>query len=189
MNLHGMQPRAVILAAGESRRMGGQKLLMNFRGRPMIEYALEAARARHPLVVAASEVAGYLSGRAGIDVIVNDAPQRGMAHSLALADAAIPPDRSIVVLLGDKPLASERLVEAVCAQGAQADVVFPRDPHSGEPGHPVLFSARARAKIAELPDGDSLRSIRDDPALVRVELSIADRGAYLDVDTAGELAE
>ncbi|HET9095287.1 MAG TPA: NTP transferase domain-containing protein, partial [Candidatus Baltobacteraceae bacterium] len=67
-----MDFRAVILAAGESKRMGAQKLLMPYRGRPMIEHALEAARRWKPLVVAGAQVAAHLRAM-NADVLRNGA--------------------------------------------------------------------------------------------------------------------
>lgn len=177
--------RAVVLAAGASTRMGAQKLLMLFRGRPLVEYAVDAVRAWSPLVVASPEVAQHLGEG---DVILNDAPERGMAHSLALADAALPSEIALIVALGDKPLLDAGLVERLCVLAGDADVVYPVHARTGEPGHPVIFSARARTKIGTLPDGDSLRVLRDDPSLVRRTLACEDAGAFFDVDTPENLA-
>ena len=184
-----MELRAVILAAGESKRMGAQKLLMTFRGKPMIEYALEAAKHWRPLVVAGNDVSAYLAQHRGVQVLLNDDPQRGMAHSLALGNRAVESDASLIVLLADKPLVTPDLISSLCTQRGDADVTFPRNPQTGEPGHPVIFSSKARAKIALLPDGDSLRLLRDDPALVRREIPTGDRGAYFDIDTDAGLEE
>jgi CTP:molybdopterin cytidylyltransferase MocA len=182
-----MQPRAAILAAGRSSRTGGrQKLLEPFRGRPMIEYAIEAARAWAP-IVASSEVAEFLEHRGDVRTILNDAPERGMVHSLALAHAGSAPDVPLIVLLGDKPLVTPQLIKKICDIASDADVALPIDEETGEPGHPVLFSPRARAKIAQLPDGDTLRMLRDDPSLIRKTLVTSDRGAFFDVDTMEDL--
>lgn len=178
-----MNVRAVILAAGTSSRMGAQKLLMPYRGRMMIECAIEAARAWRPLVVAGQEVAQALGSRGDIDLIVNEEPQRGMAHSLQLADAELPRNEALIVLLADKPLINEALIRRVCDALGGADVCYPVHEISGEPGHPVVFSSRAREKIQGLPDGDTLRELRDDSSLERVTVPVADRGAFYDVDT------
>lgn len=181
-----MEFRAVILAAGESKRMGAQKLLMPFRGRPMIEYAIDAAQRWKPVIVAGARVAKYLSGRHA-QVLLNEAPQRGMTHSLALANAEIPSGAALIVLLGDKPLITPLLITQLAGALDAADVVFPVHPQTREPGHPVVFSSRARAKIPLLPDGDALRALRDDTALIRREVATDDPGAYFDVDTAETL--
>jgi molybdenum cofactor cytidylyltransferase len=182
------QARAVILAAGLSTRMGAQKLLMDFRGRPLIEHAIEAARRWRPVLVAGREVAGALQGRKDVTLVVNPEPERGMAHSLVLANLAISPGETLVVLLGDKPLVSDRLIAEVCAALTNADVAYPVHARSGVPGHPVVFAASARRRIAALPDGDTLHVLRDDPSLVGHAVRSEDEGGFFDVDTPGELA-
>lgn len=182
-----MRPRAVILAAGASSRMGREKLLLPFRGKPMIEYAVDAAREWHPVLVANADVAAFAGEREKIDTVLNTSPERGMAHSLALADAAVPRDVPIVVLLGDKPLVTRKLIALLVERSAGADVVFPSHPVSREPGHPVIFSPRARAKIQSLPEGDTVKVLRDDSSLVRRIVETEDEGAYFDVDTAEKL--
>ena len=182
-----MNPRAVILAAGESKRMGTQKLLMPFRGKVMIEYALEAARDWNPIVIAGPEVAAYLRRHPHVAVRVNDRPRLGMSHSLDLAEGVLHAGEAMLVLLADKPLVTGALIRAVCEKSAGADVGYPvrRD----EPGHPVFFSSKARKRIAALPAGDTLRLIRDDPSLVRITMETDDPGAFFDIDEPGSLTK
>ncbi|HEY2473273.1 MAG TPA: NTP transferase domain-containing protein [Candidatus Cybelea sp.] len=179
--------RAVILAAGLSKRMGAQKLLMPFRGKPLIEYAIAAAQRWQPVLVAGNEVADALQGRRDVELVRNSEPQRGMAHSLALADAAVAADAALVVLLGDKPLVSEVLIADVCDALEDADVAYPVHARGGQPGHPVVFAASVRGRIAAIPDGDTLQFLRDDPSLRRRAVRSEDDGAFFDVDTARDL--
>ncbi len=177
--------RAVILAAGTSSRVGRQKLLMEFRGRPLIEYAIAAARAWKPVVVAGPQVAGYLFDRSDVTVLRNDAPELGMAHSLSLANRALPEAGAMIVLLGDKPLISASLIESICRAPDEIDLAYPvRD---GVPGHPVALSARARRCIDRLPPGDTLRLLRDRADLRQWAMPSEDAGAFFDVDTVEAL--
>jgi molybdenum cofactor cytidylyltransferase len=182
-----VQARAVVLAAGESKRMGAQKLLMRYRGRPLIEHAIRAARRWNPIVVAGTQVAEHLRG-SGASLVLNTDPERGMAHSLALADKNVPAGAALIVLLGDKPLVSAALIGRVCEELGDADVAYPVHPQTSQPGHPVVFSARARHKIAKLADGDTLHDLRDDAEFASVRVPIDDRGAFFDVDTLDALA-
>ncbi len=112
-----------------------------------------------------------------------------MAHSLALADAAIADrDAALVVLLGDMPLVDAGLVATLVDARGAADVAYPV--RGGVPGHPVVFGPRPRAEIAGLPDGDTLRSLRADPRFTRVEVALpeGDERAFVDVDTPDDFA-
>jgi len=170
---------AVVLAAGEASRMGEPKLLLEIGGMPMLARVLGACAHLPRLVVASPSLRPFVDA-SGVRCIVNDRPEVGMARSIALADAVTEPDRAIVLLLGDKPLVSRALVDAVIEGARGVDICFPE--HDGVGGHPVYFSARARERLAHLPMGDSLRSLRDDPTLRRRALPIDDIGAYADVD-------
>lgn len=173
--------RAIILAAGTSERIGKQKLLMEFRGRTLIEYAIDAASRWNPIVVAGAEVALHLEDRPGLVLLRNDEPKRGMAHSLALADRFLPAEASMIVLLGDKPLMTPASIETILRSARDADVVYPV--YAGEPGHPVWLSRRARRRIATLPPGDTLRLLRADSHLTARIVVTNDPGATFDVDT------
>jgi molybdenum cofactor cytidylyltransferase len=172
--------RAVVLAAGVSSRIGRQKLLMDFRGRKLIEYTLEAARAWDPIVVAGPEVTRYLAGRPGLEVILNERPERGMSYSLALVNHAVARERALLVLLGDKPLIQTESIESVCSVAEDADIVFPV--YRGVPGHPVRLSPRARSYIDTLPAGDTVRLLRDRIELRQCAVETDDPGAVFDVD-------
>lgn len=180
---------------------------MPFRGRPLIEYSIVAATRWEPLVVCSDEVALFLAGRFDIGLVRNDEPERGMSHSLSLANRAIDEDDiAIAVLLADKPLVSEELIEAilhashvaefgsavadvsepqrdadVAAPQRGADITYPQ--RGGEPGHPVVLSPRARCLIDRLPPGDTVRLLRVQPELTARAVETADEGAFFDVDT------
>lgn len=179
-----MSTRAVILAAGRSLRMGGEpKLLMPYLGMPMIEYALHAAYEWNPLVIASPAVASYLENRKHVAYVVNETPERGMSHSLKLADRMLPAHAALLVLLGDKPQVTAELLRAVERAGLEADVAHPQ--RGEEPGHPVYFSPLARTRIAALPAGDSLQLLREDPSLRHARLTIESGEPYFDIDLPG----
>jgi molybdenum cofactor cytidylyltransferase len=179
--------RAVILAAGTSSRVGKQKLLMDFRGRKLIEYPIAAAQAWHPIVVAGPEVERYLAGRCDVEVLCNNEADLGMAHSLALANRVVAANAALIVLLGDKPAISVELIEAICHAADDADVVYPV--HDGVPGHPVRLSPRARRCISDLPPGDTVRLLRERRDLRQRAVQTSDLGAVFDVDTASAFTD
>jgi CTP:molybdopterin cytidylyltransferase MocA len=166
--------------------MGRQKLLETIDGRPMIWRAIDAA-ARWPTVVVASAAVAATLADASVRIVRNDEPERGMSHSLRLADAAIPPDEPIAVLLGDLPdCDSAAIARVVDAYDANVDVLVPCV--GKRLGHPVVLGPAARAKIRGLPDGDTQSTVRDDPSLRRRLLDVDDARAFEDIDTEDELA-
>ena len=122
-----------------------------------------------------------MPSRPGLTVIVNDEPERGMTHSLRLANAALgDPDKALVVLLADTPLVEAPLVRRVVAARGEADLAYP-----------VLHGVsgpRPRTALEHLAEGDTLRSLRDDRRWSRVEVATGDEAPYVDVDTPADLA-
>jgi molybdenum cofactor cytidylyltransferase len=170
----------LILAAGAARRMEKQKLLLPIDGRPMIEHVLAAAAAWPIVVVAGAEVAPTLGART-LRIVRNDAPERGMSHSLQLGNAVIDEAEPIAVLLADLPdISAKTIAETLEAYDNSVDVVVPR---CGKLfAHPVVFGPAARQKITALPDGDTIKRLRDDPNLRRKVVE-TDSSALIDIDT------
>jgi molybdenum cofactor cytidylyltransferase len=191
-NGHASQERPaltiVILAAGRAARMGRQKLLLPIDGEPMIARVIAAAADWPTVVVAGAEVATAIV-KLPVGIIENGAPERGMSHSLALADAAIPADEPLAVLLGDLPDISAQTIAAVIAayDATATDIVIARS--GTHLTHPVIFGPQARKHIATLPDGDSQKALRDNPELRRryVDIAVNER-ALTDIDTPQEYA-
>lgn len=168
--------------------MGRSKTALRLGDATLLERALAATEGyARIVVVAAGNVRDVPPDVCDLRKIVNDAPERGMTHSLRLADAAVADrDAALAVLLADTPLVDRELVARVLAARGDADVAYPvRD---GVPGHPVVFGPAPRALVAGLPDGDTLRALRADPRWTRVEVVVDDERPFLDVDTPADLA-
>jgi len=109
---------AVVLAAGEGRRFGSQKLLAPLRDRPLLQHALDAANASAlaPIVVvlgadADAIAAGIRPGRARI--VRNPDHATGQAGSLQVGLRSLDTSDAVVVVLGDQPNVTAALLDAL----------------------------------------------------------------------------
>ena len=154
----------------------------------MIARVLRACAHLPAVLVASPELAQSYAPEGSVDILINEEPDRGMTHSLALANARVTADSALLVFLGDKPFVTRALADRVVriAQEANADVCFPE--RDGIGGHPVYFSPAARSKIASLANGDSLQRVRDDSDLCRTAFACDDKGAFYDIDTQADQA-
>ena len=194
----GERLEAMVLAAGLSVRFGGAKLLAPLEGRPLIEWALDAAfeapvrsvtvvTGGHASAVAAVVQAyGRGAGRAARLARADD-HALGLSASLKAGVRALPPDTAgVFVFLADMPWIPKgvagRLSAALSGGVLAAAPVF-----GGRRGHPVLLSAALFPKIASLAGdhgaGHILRALGGDLALVETE----DAGILRDVDHPSDL--
>jgi molybdenum cofactor cytidylyltransferase len=143
----------ILLAAGQSARMGQDKRWLDVKGVPM---ALRVAQAmngaplkRHLAIIRADdEILATRLATLGFETFVNPFPDRGRASSVACALAALVEPCPIMITVADLPeLTTERigsLWRRFCDDGAQA-ILIPR--HQGQAGHPRCFG---RAHVAAL---------------------------------------
>ncbi|HXP92116.1 MAG TPA: NTP transferase domain-containing protein [Candidatus Binatia bacterium] len=175
-----------MLAAGIGRRLHAQKVLTEVGKRTLLQRALDACGNRPVIVVASPLVAPHVVPTSKRTVVVNDAPERGMTHSLRLADEAAPIDAPIAVILADMPFVDRRHVDAIIEQWDDSlDILSPE--RDGVPAHPAIFGPAARRALAGLPEGDSLRALRGDRSFRRRIIAVEDSDALLDIDSEESL--
>ena len=178
----------LLLAAGEGRRFGRPKALVEFGGERLVDRGLRVLRSAgcSPVLV--------VTGAASIEVIggvvVPNADWRsGMGSSLRAGLAALPPScPAVVVALVDQPRVSaeavRRLIGAYDA-GARIAVATYR----GRPRNPVLIAAEHFEGVAAMAVGDTgaRAFLRAHPDLV-TEVPCEDVAAPDDIDTPADLA-
>lgn len=189
------KPAAVILAAGLSRRMGRQKLLLPVNGEPLLALTVaDVSRAwgGTPLVVVPpSGPVHALAGTLGCPVIVNPDPASGIGSSLAVAARHLAGrPGGLLVFLGDQPGVPAVAVTAVVQAAAEGDGLLAVDPlYQGVPGHPVWLSSALLAELSELSGDQGARFLikRLEPA--RVQVLTLDIPLPPDLDTPRDYAE
>ena len=153
---------AVVLAAGSASRFGGAKLLARLAGRPVLQHVLDALAdggADDVVVVlgadgGAAEIEASIHWRAERRVR-NPDPARGLASSLHVGLAAVPPDAAgALVALGDQPGLQPAVVRALLAAPFDADrpVVVPR--YAGDDARNPVRLERAAFTLVDHATGD-----------------------------------
>ncbi len=184
---------AVVLAAGESRRFGGNKLVALLDGRPLLQHVVDAANASAAdgvIVVvghrADDVVAAVRLGRAR--VVRNDAYASGRSTSLLAGLRAAGQADAIVVVLGDQPGVTAALIDAVVDRQRSTRAPAVISWWNGRRSPPALLH-RDLWRELETTSGDvgarDLLAGRDDVAVLDVHDGL---GRLKDVDTPEDLA-
>jgi len=186
---------AVLLAAGQSRRMGGpNKLLATLEGRPLVRIAAEAAlasRARPVVVVTGHQAEEVRAALAGLDLLFvhNPGYAEGLSGSLRAGLGALGPEvEGALVMLSDMPevtsAAIDRLIDAYDPAGGALIVVPTAE---GRRGNPVLWSRRFFEPLMRVEGDVGGRHLIGTHAEVVAEVEIG-RAVALDLDTPEALA-
>ena len=179
----------LILAAGESRRMGRDKALLTYRGRTFLETIIGSLRGvgieKITVVLGHhAEIIRRASDLGKVQVVINQDYLRGQTSSLQLGLAAVKADapEAVVLCLVDHPAVSSGVVAKLVErfESTRPPVLIPT--YNGERGHPIVISQALFPELLAVPAGQPantvIRKYRDVTGFVEV----ADRGILLDVD-------
>jgi len=156
---------AIILAAGESKRMKVPKMLLPFHGKTMIEKVVEnvaGSEVFRTLVVVGAfrdEILGAIS-HTGVSSCYNENYRNGMLSSVKCGFRNLPAlYDAVVVLPGDQPFIEpdviNSLIEAYRKTGK--GIIIPV--YRKKRGHPVLISSKYRDAVGSLNENEGLRSL------------------------------
>jgi molybdenum cofactor cytidylyltransferase len=182
---------AAILAAGRGSRLGSDasKPLLEWRGRPLVAWALDAAldSGLDPVVVVvgyrSDDVRAALPTDRGVVVVDNPEWEEGIASSLRAALATLTPMagvEAVCVGLADQPLVGAEAYRRVAA--TPGELVVPT--YAGQPGNPVKLARSLWPEALELRGDVGARALARDRA-VRVDCT--GTGSAADVDTLEDL--
>ncbi len=187
---------AIILAGGQSRRMGEiNKLLADIGGRAMVRHVADNVlnSGADPVVVVIGHEADRVRGAlGGCPVVFAENPDfgDGLSTSLKTGLAALPQDvDGAIVCLADMPKVNasviNRLIESFDPIEGRAIVVPTR---RGKRGNPVLFARRFFEEMGAVSGDVGARHIIGEHAEIVVEVEVEDESVLIDVDTPAALA-
>jgi molybdenum cofactor cytidylyltransferase len=182
-----LSTHALVLAGGEGRRFGGGKLVSDYRGRPLIAWAVAAAMAtrvdRITLVLGAdaSEVAAALLPNDRLRMTRCSDWREGLSATLRCGLGNLPADAdAVLVFLGDMPRVSSALADrllTIVLRGAPAAIANCR----GRPAHPAAFAGSLIPELLKLRGERGARAFLERvPGAVAVDID--DPGSIFDVD-------
>ena len=184
-----MKIGCVVLAAGNARRFGSNKLKARIDGTSLIRRALDAVPGGLVTVV----VSQYpeileLAAEYGFTAVVNNQPEMGLSRSVRLGLEHLADCGGVLFLVSDQPWLKRDSAEALVALWAQNPSKIAAMAHNGVRGNPCLFPARFYPELMELTGdrGGSTVICRHEENLILLE---ADAAELADVDTPAALEE
>jgi molybdopterin-guanine dinucleotide biosynthesis protein A len=184
---------AVLLAGGESRRMGRDKAMIEFDGQPFWNRQLEVLRALRPekIFVSARTTPSWLPSDAAL--LLDEPPSRGPLSCLTKALTAMRTTH-LLALAVDMPFVTREQLAVLCELAVEGRGVVPAIGDRAEP-LAAVYPAQAAIHFAEALAGADFslqRVIRELAAAEKVRLfsvPAGDEHLYRSVNEPGDLAE
>jgi molybdenum cofactor cytidylyltransferase len=179
----------VVLAAGESRRMGKPKQLLPFGEHTILERVVDTlltAGVGEVIVVLGhlAERVGLVLGNRPVRAVINTSYRQGMLSSVKCGVRAIDATYDAVLFaLGDQPHIDCAVVSEVIRayRARSAGIVIPC--YSGKKGHPIIINLpRYREAIVNLPDDAGLNVLMQEHANDVQLIDVATEDIIRDID-------
>lgn len=185
---------AIILAAGTSSRMGRPKLLLPYKGLPIVAYPLLLACRHnlHPIVCVTGRYdlpvqEALQSWREDVTFQLNPHYKNGMSSSLKTGiDAVKGKVDAVLIFLGDQPLVPDEVIQTIVEHyiaSKENGIKIIRPFYNGQMGHPILFDSSLFNAFDDLQGDEGGKAIIQQNAKFLKLLHFPNTDWGIDVDT------
>ncbi len=180
----------MILAAGESRRMGEAKLLLPFKGKTIIETIVGnvvKSNVDKILVVLGSEKEKIEEKikNLPLEFAFNPDYRSGMLSSVQCGFKALAKDaQAALIILGDQPSVSSKVIDKIIAAYKKTGKGIVLPVYKKERGHPVLIDTKYREEVVSLSPQLGLRELVYNRPNDIFEVKVRTSSILCDIDDA-----
>lgn len=180
---------AIILAAGESKRMGEAKQLMPLGKSTLLEQAIDNllnSSVDETIVVLghkAEEITTKIANKP-VKVVINPDYQQGMSTSIVAGLIMVDPrSRAVMLALGDQPLVASRTINQLIEAFNKNRKGIAVPTYQGKRGHPIIFDIKYKAELFKLKgDIGGREIIQNHPKDVSM-VAVDSESVISDIDT------
>lgn len=180
----------LILAAGQSKRLGGVKPLLLHETSTLIEFVIANYRASKidNLILVLGHDARRVVQKipiAGLRVVINPTPSLGMSTSIQRGMAHLAPrSDALMIAMGDMPLIGPDTINQMIAAFDKSKKGIAVPVYDKKRGHPVIFDQKTYFdSLLELRGDVGAKEILEANPKDILEVKVKTEGVLIDVDT------
>jgi len=180
---------AILLAAGQSKRMGNQnKLIKKIKGVPLIEITLNnilESSVEEIIVVTGHQkqiIKKIIKKNKKIKFVFNKHFKSGMSSSIKKGLLNMSKKTEyFFICLGDMPKINRKIYDKIIHHRSNHDIIVPM--YKGKRGHPVLFNKKMKEKIMTIKGDSGAKKILDYHKKNSLKIKINNKNILKDLDT------
>ena len=179
----------IVLAAGESRRMGKLKPLLRFRDTTFLEQIISVLKLSNVdritvVLGAGAETIEKSIDLSGTDVVVNKDYRKGQLSSLVAGLKNTPAETdAILVCLVDNPFITKTVVNRIISKFKETKSPIVVPVFNKKRGHPALFSRSLFKELCNAPAKEGARYVLYSNEEKMLELEMPESGILVGIDT------
>jgi molybdenum cofactor cytidylyltransferase len=180
---------AILLAAGESKRMGEPKQLMPLGSSTLVGQAIDNllnASVDETIVVVghkAEEITKTIATKP-VKIMLNPNYRQGMSTSIIAGLILVDPKSQAVMLaLGDQPLVASQTINQLIEAFNNQNKGIAVPTHKGKRGHPIIFAIRYKPELMELEGDIGGREILQRHPEDILEVAVDSESVITDINT------
>jgi len=180
---------AIILAAGESKRMGKLKPLLRFKDTTFLGQIISVLRLSDVDTITIVLGAGAETIKKSVDlsgtrVVINEHYEKGQLSSLIAAIEQSPQDtEAILVCLVDNPFITKEVVDKIVGKFKETNSPIIVPVFNKRRGHPTLFSRSLFDELLIAPEKEGARYVLYSNEERVLELETSESGILIGIDT------
>lgn len=183
---------AIVMASGFSNRMGINKLILEYKDKPIIEYVFDAvnkSNIRSKIVVTNHEEVIDLGRKNGFNIVFNNNAKLGQSESIKLGIINSPDSLGYAFFTGDQPFINEKVIKLLVDEFNNNPncIIVPH--HNGRRGNPTIFPKEYAKELLNLQGDVGGREIikKYEDRVKFIEIS--DKKTLWDIDTIEDYNE
>ncbi len=180
---------AIVLAAGESRRMGSPKMLLPYNDVTIIEQVINNlmdSNADRVVVVVGADREEIMKVTRQYDVFhcYNTDYKSGMLSSVKCGFNSLPEGcLAALIMPGDQPMTGPGEINRVISSFIESDRGLVMAAHNGRRGHPLIVDMKYLEEVLSLPEEEGLRVLAERHPEDVFESDTDDPSVLRDIDT------